>query len=388
MQWAKPWTWALAAAISLALFALVATQLDAASLAAVAASLSWPLVAAGTALLLVAHLADSVRMHLIAGRDAFTTAIRVTAWHTLWLLALPMRLGEVVWVVAMRKAYGWNPATAVVCALVQRLLDLAVVAALLLLAMPAVLGLGQDGAPLAAAAVAACAAALAGVMTLRFWLRLTARLMIATGRPRGWRLRLLRHLRQGRRWLESVQHRRTLRWCLVPTVLAWTAVFSSYWLLGQAVGLQVAAVEVLFAGAGSVVITSLPVQSIGGVGLLEVGLTGILAWFGAPADTAAVAALTIRFAYWAATGMFWLLSLSTGLGRHGADTSSRPGAGRGHGHDRPQRRVPDLGGESRRFAARAPEPRRRSLRGAGAAQLTTLTGDRSPCGRRRRNSIR
>ena len=314
----------MAAAISLALFAWVATRLDAASLAAVAASLSWPLVVAGTAVLLAAHLGDTVRMHLIAKRGAFTSAIRVTVWHAVWLQALPMRLGEVIWVVAIRNAYGWNPATAVVCALVQRLLDLAVIAAFLLLATPAVLGLGQDGAPLiAAAAVAACGAALAGIMTLRFWLRLTARLVIATGRPRGWRLRLLRHLRQGRRWLDSVQHRRTLRLCLLPTALTWTTHFGAYWLLGQAVGLQVTPVEALFAGAGSVVIAALPVQSIGGFGLLEAGFTGILAWFGAPADTAAAAALTIRFALWASVGVFWLLSLLLRRTPHGAGAKSR-----------------------------------------------------------------
>ena len=313
----------MAATISLALFAWVATRLDAASLAAAAASFSWPLVAAGTALLLASHLLDSVRMYLIAERGALTAAIRVTSWHAVWLMALPLRLGEVVWVVAMRNAYGWNPAKAVVCALVLRLLDLAVIAAFLLLAASAVLGLGQAGAPLIAAAVAACGAALVGAMTLRFWLRVTARLVIATGRPRGWRLRALRHLRQGRRWLDSMQHRRILRLCLLPTVLTWTAVFSGYWLLGQAVGLQVAAVEVLFASAGSVVIAALPVQSIGGFGLLEAGLTGILTWFDAPAETAAAAALAIRFGQWAAAGLFWLLNLLLRLGPHGARGSSR-----------------------------------------------------------------
>ena len=314
----------MAATISLALFAWVATRLDAASVAAAAASLSWPLVAAGTALLMTALLLDSVRMHLIAERRSLTTAIRVTAWHAVWLMVLPMRLGEVVWVVAMRKAYGWNPATAVVCALVLRLLDLAVVAAFLLLAMPAALGLGQAGAPLiAGAAVAACGAALAGAMTLRFWLRLTARLVIATGRPRGWRLRVLRHLRQGRRWLDSAQHRRILRLLLLPTTLTWTVNLSGVWVLCQAVGLQMAAVEAMFAGAGSVVITALPVQSVGGFGLLEAGLTGILAWLGAPAATAAVAALTIRFAHWAAAGLFWLLNLLLRLGSYGAGAASR-----------------------------------------------------------------
>ena len=94
---------------------------------------------------MAAFLADAVRMHLIAERGAFTTAIRVTSWRGIWVLVLPMRLGEMVWIAVMRNAYGWNAATAVVCGLVQRLLDLAVLAAFLLLAMPAVFGLDWGG---------------------------------------------------------------------------------------------------------------------------------------------------------------------------------------------------------------------------------------------------
>ena len=154
-------------------------------------------------------------------------------------------------------------------------------------------------------------------MTLRFWLRMIARLVIAAGRPRGWRLLVLRHVRHGRRWLDRVQHRRILLLCLLPTALKWTANFGAYWLLCQAVGLQLATLEALFAGAGSVVLTALPLQSIGGFGLLEAGLTGIFAWFGAPANTAAAAALTIRFAIWTAAGLFWLLSQLLRLASHG-----------------------------------------------------------------------
>lgn len=318
MQWAKPWTWAVAGAVSLALFGVVATRLDPASLADAADRVSWPLVGAGAALLLTVHLFDAVRTHLIAGHDAFAAALRVTAWHSVWLTALPMRLGEVAWIVVMRDAYGWNAATAVVCALVQRLLDLAVMTAFLVLAMPAVFGMGRVEAPLITAlAVAACMLALAGAVTLPVWLRLTARLVIAADRrrgrrPPGWRRRLLRHLLQGRRWLESVRHRRIMRLCLVPTALAWMAVFGSHWLLCRAVGLDAAAPEIVVATAGSFLVAALPVQSIGGFGLMEAGFTGILAWVGSPADTAAVAALTIRVITWGGTGLFWLISLLAG----------------------------------------------------------------------------
>ena len=314
MRWAKPWTWAIAAAVSLALFGVVAARLDAASLAAVAEQLSWPPVGAALALLLAGHLLSALCTHLIAEDHVFSTALRVSAWHAIWLIALPMRLGEVAWLVSMRKAYGWNAATAVVCGLVQRLLDLAVIAALLLLAMPAIFIPGRIEAPLAAAlAVAAGALALIGAVTLPVWLRLTGRLVIAAGRPRGWRAHLLRHLWRGRRWLESRRHRRIVQLCLVPTALSWMAIFGGYWLLCRAVGLDAAWSEVLFAAAGGNLITALPVQSIGGFGLLEAGFTGILAWLGSPADTAAAAALTIRFVTWVGTGLFWLLSLVAGL---------------------------------------------------------------------------
>lgn len=334
MQWAKPWTWAVAGAVSLALFGVVATRLDPASLADAADRVSWPLVGAGAALLLAVHLFDAVRTHLIAGHGAFAAAMRVTAWHSVWLIALPMRLGEVAWIVVMRDAYGWNAATAVVCALVQRLLDMAVMAAFLALAMPAVIIMGRAEAPLITVlAVAACMLALAGAVTLPVWLRLTARLVIAAGRPRGrrppdrrppgWRRRLLRHLLQGRRWLESVRHRRIMRLCLVPTALSWMAVFGGHWLLCRAVGLDAAMAEIVVATAGSFLLAALPVQSIGGFGLMEAGFTGILAWVGSPADTAAVAALTIRVITWGGTGLFWLINLLVGWLTKRASADSR-----------------------------------------------------------------
>ena len=309
---AKPLTWMLAGAVSLALFGAVAAQLDRASLAAAAERISWPLVGAGLLLLLGEGLFGAVRTHLMARHSGgFATAMWVTAWHAIWLIALPMRLGEVAWVMVMRRAYGWNAATAVACALVQRLLDVAVIAALFLLAMPAAIGLDRDGAPLLTGfAVAACLLALAGALSLHVWLRLLAKLLVGLGRARGWRRRSLRHLRHGRRWLESVRHQRTMQLCLLSTLLLWGTVFGSFWLLCKAVGLDLVLAELLFAATGGSLVTALPVQSIGGLGLLEAGFTGILAWLGAPAASAALAALTIRLAIWVATGLFWLAAIA------------------------------------------------------------------------------
>ncbi len=115
---------------------------------------------------------------------------------------------------------------------------------------------------------------------------------------------------QARHWLESVRNRRIMRRCIVPTVLVWTAVIAACWTVGQAVGLDLAPAEFGFAAAGGNLVAALPVQSIGGFGLLEAGLTGIAAWFGAPVGTAALAALGVRLASMTGAGLFWVTALA------------------------------------------------------------------------------
>ena len=63
-----------------------------------------------------------------------------------------------------------------------------------------------------------------------------------------------------------------------------------------------------FAAAAGMVFGAVPAPTIGGFGMLEAGFTGVVAWLGAPAATAALAALAIRFASLTATGAFWLIT--------------------------------------------------------------------------------
>ena len=119
-----------------------------------------------------------------------------------------------------------------------------------------------------------------------------------------------------------------MRLCLLPTTLLWLGVFTAFWLVGRAVGLDGAYAELLFAAAGGSLATALPVQSIGGLGLLEAGLTGILAGLGAPAAKAALAALFFRCAIWVSVGLFWLFSSAVGAlvgGKAGPAPASRQG---------------------------------------------------------------
>ena len=308
MLGARRLTWVVAGAVSLALFSLVVAQLDASSLAAAFDEIPLTLVGASVALFVADGLFGALRTHLLAGRrGGFLSAMRVTAWHGVCLIALPLRLGEVAWVVAMQRTYGWNVATATACALTQRLTDVAVVAVCLLVTLPATLGL-HESQPFAFFALAGTVflLALTGLMTLHLWFRLAAGILVRTGRVRSGRP-LVRQLRHARRWLEDVRQRRILLLCIVPTVLTWAAVIAAYWSLCQALGLDLAIAQLGFATAGSNLVAALPVQSVGGIGLLEAGFTGIVSWLGGPTGTAALVALAVRFTSIAAAGLFWLV---------------------------------------------------------------------------------
>ena len=305
-QRAGPITWAAAGAMSLTLFSLVLAQLDTSILATAADNVSLMLVGIGVVLFTIESLFSALRMHMIAdSRHGMLTAMQVTAWHGLWLIALPMRLGEVAWVVSMRRAYGWNLATAVACAGVQRLLDMTIVSACLLLTIPLVAGLHGHRLPafLGFAGVL-CLLALVGSVTLHVWLRLAARLVVGTGRLRGRRRRLLRHLNQGRHWLRSARHRCALRRCIVPTVLSWTAMMTAYWTLGRADCLHITLAESNFAAAGGNLVETLPVQSTGGVcrkQALSVSSHALAGRHGGPDHPVRPLATA---------GLFWLITVS------------------------------------------------------------------------------
>ena len=310
---AGTWAWLVGGGVSLVLFALVAAQLDAAAFAA-ASGTFWLLFAAGVALFVVEYFVSAARMRWMAGdAHGFRAAMQVTAWHGIWLVALPMRLGELVAAAAIQHVYGWSFATALACVAVQRLLDMAAVATLLLLALPAVFGAyDEQRAALAVLGPMALLLALvsfAAVATSHIWLRAVSARILSSGFPLGQRRRLLQPLARVRRWVAHIQRRRMLHRCVLLTVLSWLATVAGFWVLGRAAGLHIAPFEFGFAAAASILFGSLPAPTVGSFGMLEAGFTGIVAWLGAPIATAAAAALAIRFASLAATGAFWLLAV-------------------------------------------------------------------------------
>lgn len=308
---ARAATWAAAAAVSLALLAVVVHQLRGADWQQELREISWGWFGVGVGFFALESLCAALRLRLFAGRGAGLSSLRVTAWHGVWLLALPLRLGELAWLALMRRGFGWSLGSALACALLQRLLDLAAICAVLLLALPLALGWQAQTATGVMAAAALGAVAVIACAKPQVWLNAMAAGAVPAAKRWRWGLRVLRQANQARRWLATVRHRRALRRGIAPTAFAWCAMIAACWALCEAAGVRLSLAEAGAAVAGGSLATALPVQSVGGIGLLEATFMGMLAWFdAAPLARAAIAALAVRLGGAVATGLFWLAALA------------------------------------------------------------------------------
>jgi uncharacterized protein (TIRG00374 family) len=111
--------------------------------------------------------------------------------------------------------------------------------------------------------------------------------------------------------------RGALGWAACLSVAVWLADFLSLWLLARSVGLGTGPLEISVAAAAAYVAAALPL-SIGGHGVREVSLVGVLALIGHGAGGAGTSSL-LALAFWALSmawclvgGVVQLLSVCTG----------------------------------------------------------------------------
>lgn len=112
-------------------------------------------------------------------------------------------------------------------------------------------------------------------------------------------------------------HRGTMVGAAALSIVVWLLDFLSLWLLALAVGLNAGPLEITVAAAAAYVMATLPV-SIGGHGVREVSLVGVLALMGhasegdAPATLLAVAFLLLTVGWSLVGGVVQVLTLATG----------------------------------------------------------------------------
>lgn len=309
------WRWLIAILISAGLLVIVVTQVDGQRMLDTARSANPWLLLVALLCLQAEGVSTAMRLRVFtearmdwASAPPLWRYLQITADYVVLLAVLPARLGEVAGIGLLCRGTGLKAGTATINLVVQRLFDLTVLAVVFVFgavtldrAWTSPLGAGLGGALIVALCVA-----------LRWlWLPLgwTSQLLLRLRRPERPQPRLrkiVRVLLEARSWhrrgLDSHRVRIGLAW----TITKWTTHLTAFALVLHALHLPVSLSEAMLLGAAFNCLSVVPLQTIGGIGIGEAGLAGLLVLQGQTIETAAGAAILIRLVLLAAPPLFWV----------------------------------------------------------------------------------
>lgn len=307
------WRWLLAILISAGLLLIVITQVDGRAMLETAKNADPWLLVGALLLLQIEGISTALRLRTFTEARALPTTqpaaryLQITADYVVLLAVLPARLGEVAGIGLLCRGTGLRAGTATVNLLVQRLFDVAVLAATFVLGTVFLRShwTSPIGAGLGIALVVALVAALRWLWLPLGWLTTALRKFVDDRRGNRMR-RLTRMLLEARSWhrrgLDVARVRAGLAW----TLSKWTAHLMAFALVLHALQLPVTLAESLLLGAAFNCLSVVPLQTIGGIGIGEAGLAGLLVLQGQTVATAASAAILVRAVLLIAPPLFWL----------------------------------------------------------------------------------
>lgn len=327
------WVWLVSLAVSIGALVALLTQVQLAQVGALLAGSNPALLAAAAVAFLLDALFRAVRLTVLVpnARDHSVAGyLRVVALQGVYAMVIPARLGEVAYMVLLNRMLGLRPGAAVANVVYQRICDLLVGLVLFGVAVAVVV----DWDLLKPYVVGLLSAGLVGVIVL--WMRIERALdflsrLVHRWPGRRWRLgrAVLGSALQARRWaaLTSEPGRRAR--VLLHTVLQWICSVLAVGLLLLAFRDQMSVAELLFIGVGFQFVAAIPVYAIGGFGVAEAGLAGLLLILGYATGEAASLSIAVRLLIFASPFVvFALLSPAFLEGRTSRFRRRRPATAR------------------------------------------------------------
>ncbi len=307
------WIWLVSLAVSVGALVVLLSQVEFDRIVSLLEGADRTLLAAAFAAFFLDALFRAIRLAVLVpdARDHSATGVlRVVALQGIYSMVIPARLGEVAYMVLLNRMLGLRPGAAVANVIYQRICDLVVGMMLFGAAVAIVI----DWNLLQPIVVVMMILALCGVVAL--WMRLEQALeflgrLIVRWPGRRWRISqtVLRTVLQARRWANLTTEPGRRARVLVHTVLQWVCSLLAVAFLLLAFRQDMSVAELLFVGVGFQFVAAIPVYAIGGFGVAEAGLAGLLLILGYPLDVAASLSIAVRFLIFASPfAVFVLLS--------------------------------------------------------------------------------
>lgn len=306
-------TWWAPGVASLALVAALLTLADLGEVRALLRSVDGAHLALAVLLLTATNVFHASRLGVLL-RDRVQTdwlaRIVITLRYGFYVAVFPARLGEVAYVIRLRRDLGLRPSEGMALTVQQRLLDLVVLGCLAVLAGAGLIG--SDAARLSLMALGAALAlvALAAVLSLPDLLATGVALIRGTRFAERTRIRkLLLGMLRGRRWMSSIGATNRILPLMALTSAEWAANIAAIALVMHATLTDLPVIVSVAIAVGVVLASAIPLQAVGGIGIAELAMTGALVAAGAGIDAAVTAALLMRALLIGVPVALWALTL-------------------------------------------------------------------------------
>lgn len=304
----KPAVWIWAGVCSIALFALVLWQVDWHQLQEIIQTASVKLLVLAMLVLLLEGFFTAKRMHILTSEAPnYVACLQVIAWFVVLLVVLPARLGEIAIIFLMGYFLKQKSGSAVINAFSQRLFDLIVLSIFFLfLVLVQNQTANQEWYLIAGiGCFILLVVALLSIKPILKWL--TAKYPIDAVKQVSLRGKLVTLLHDAQAWYQQNMDRRKVIIVFMLTVGKWCCNLGGIALLLLALRVPLSFVETSFLAAAYNFLAVIPIQSIGGFGVSEAGLTGLLVLFDQSLSYAASISVVTRIFLILNPLLFWSL---------------------------------------------------------------------------------
>ncbi len=300
--------WLMASAVSVVLLGFVFWQLDTAVLSTLFFQLRVELVAGLFVFLTIEAMITAKRIQYFTNTGAsYSRGLYANAWYIMWLNLLPARLGEVAAISVFQRVFAVSPGAAIASIVTQRIFDLVVLTSLLI----ALLSISVLG---SATSLVVNLALITGIFlllaTMNMWLDFACRILYRVKHKHHLLRKLLSMFLQGRRWYKHDFSQLKVWHVLIQTFIKWLASILAVAILLMACQLELPYERLLLVGILTNFLGAVPLQSVGGFGVMEAGLSGILYSFGVDLPEAIAVSLLLRLSVLSYTLMYFLFCAS------------------------------------------------------------------------------
>lgn len=282
--------------VSLVLLSFVIYQIDFSQIELILDSISWPFFLLATCILLSEGLFTALRFKLFTpGNQSIKSCLEVTAWFIISLIILPARLGEIAVILLLKEKLGQSTGSSIMNVLTQRFIDILFLCTMLIIFL--LLIQNYDEVLFLYVSIFLFMTILAlSLYKLDNLLSIIARLLFFKKiRPKNKILRtLLRMSLQARIWHKFHITKEIYLKVILVSIFKWMSNIGGLTLLFYSINIPLNEVQLLLSSTAYNFLSIIPLQTIGGFGISEAGLTGIFSFFGLSISLAASVSILIR----------------------------------------------------------------------------------------------